>query len=194
MCIRDRYEIADPKNYLLPDVNCDFSHVEITEIEKDRVLVSGAKGKPPSENYKVCLTYEAGFRGGHLFGFYGSDATDKANAFAKAALSRSRNSLQRKNLEPFIEESVEIIGSGSQFGPRKNSQNSSEVFAKIAVKHENPKGVGVFLKDATGLGLSSPPGLSGFAGARPKPSPILSLFSFLYKKGNVGFTLSLIHI
>ncbi len=183
------YEIGDPKNYLLPDVNCDFSQVEIIEIEKDRVLVSGAKGKPPSEYYKVCLTYEAGFRGGHLFGFYGSDASDKANAFAKAAISRSRNSLQKKKLEPFIEESVEIIGSGSQFGTQKNSQESNEVFAKIAVKHESPKGVGVLLKDATGLALSSPPGLSGFAGARPKPSPILSLFSFLYKKENVEFTL-----
>ena len=183
------YEIGDPENYLLPDVNCDFSRVEIKEIERDRVYVSGARGKPPSESYKVCLTYEAGFRGGHLFGFYGSDATDKANAFAKAAISRSRYSLEKKNLEPFIEESVEIIGSGSQFGTQKNSQDSNEVFAKIAVKHESPKGVGIFLKDATGLGLSSPPGLSGFAGARPKPSPILSLFSFLYKKENIGFTL-----
>ena len=183
------YEIGDPENYLLPDVNCDFSQVEIKEIERDRVYVSGARGKPPSESYKVCLTYEAGFRGGHLFGFYGSDATDKANAFAKAAISRSRYSLEKKNLEPFIEESVEIIGSGSQFGTQKNSQDSNEVFAKIAVKHESPKGVGIFLKDATGLGLSSPPGLSGFAGARPKPSPILSLFSFLYKKENIAFTL-----
>ena len=51
--------------------------------------------------------------------------------------------MQRKKLEPFIEESVEIIGAGSQFGLRRNSQNSSEVFAKIAVKHENPKGAGV---------------------------------------------------
>ena len=183
------YEIGDPENYLLPDVNCDFSQVEIKEIERDRVYVSGARGKPPSESYKVCLTYEAGFRGGHLFGFYGSDATDKANAFAKAAISRSRYSLEKKNLEPFIEESVEIIGSGSQFGTQKNTQDSNEVFAKIAVKHESPKGVGIFLKDATGLGLSSPPGLSGFAGARPKPSPILSLFSFLYKKENISFTL-----
>ena len=183
------YEIGDPENYLLPDVNCDFSQVEIKEIERDRVYVSGARGKPPSESYKVCLTYEAGFRGGHLFGFYGSDASDKANAFAKAAISRSRYSLEKKNLEPFIEESVEIIGSGSQFGTQKNSQDSNEVFAKIAVKHESPKGVGIFLKDATGLGLSSPPGLSGFAGARPKPSPILSLFSFLYKKENISFTL-----
>ena len=183
------YEIGDPENYLLPDVNCDFSQVEIKEIERDRVYVSGARGKPPSESYKVCLTYEAGFRGGHLFGFYGSDATDKANAFAKAAISRSRYSLEKKNLEPFIEESVEIIGSGSQFGTQKNTQDSNEVFAKIAVKHKSPKGVGIFLKDATGLGLSSPPGLSGFAGARPKPSPILSLFSFLHKKENIGFTL-----
>ena len=183
------YEIGDPKNYLLPDVNCDFSQVKIREVETDRVHVSGAIGQPPSESYKVCLTYEAGFRGGHLFGFYGSDATEKANAFANAAISRSRNSLQKKKLEPFIEESVEIIGSGSQFGTQKNSQESNEVFAKIAVKHESPKGVGVFLKDATGLALSSPPGLSGFAGSRPKPSPILSLFSFLYKKENIGFTL-----
>ena len=183
------YEIGDPKDYLLPDVNCDFSQVKITEVETDRVHVSGAIGQPPSESYKVCLTYEAGFRGGHLFGFYGSDATEKANAFANAAISRSRYSLQKKKLEPFIEESVEIIGSGSQFGTQKNSQGSNEVFAKIAVKHESPKGVGVFLKDATGLALSSPPGLSGFAGSRPKPSPILSLFSFLYKKENIGFTL-----
>ena len=183
------YEIGDPKNYLLPDVNCDFSQVKIREVETDRVHVSGAIGQPPSESYKVCLTYEAGFRGGHLFGFYGSDATEKANAFANAAISRSRYSLQKKKLEPFIEESVEIIGSGSQFGTQKNSQGSNEVFAKIAVKHESPKGVGVFLKDATGLALSSPPGLSGFAGSRPKPSPILSLFSFLYKKENIGFTL-----
>ena len=91
------YEIGDPKNYLLPDVNCDFSQVKIREVETDRVHVSGAIGQPPSESYKVCLTYEAGFRGGHLFGFYGSDATEKANAFANAAISRSRYSLQKKN-------------------------------------------------------------------------------------------------
>jgi hypothetical protein len=27
------------------------------------------------------------------------------------------------------------------------------------------------LKESVGLGLATPPGLSGFAGARPKPSP-----------------------
>jgi hypothetical protein len=185
------YEIGDPSRYLLPDVNCDFSLVQMEELEPNRVVVRGAKGSAPSDSYKVCLTYSSGFRGGHLFGFYGSDATEKAEAFSKAALARASMTLKKKNLKPFQEESVEIIGSGSQFGRKNNYNSSSEVFAKIAVKHEDPSGVGVLLKDATGLGLSSPPGLSGFAGARPRPSPILSLFSFLHKKHSVNFTLQI---
>ena len=60
-----------------------------------------------------------------------------------------------------------------------------EVAIKIAVRHSNPIGVGIFLKEATGLGLSAPPGLSGFAGARPKPSPVMSLFSYLLPKLDV---------
>ena len=185
------YEIGDPSQYLLPDVNCDFSQVEMEDLGSDKVLVRGAKGSAPSDKYKVCMTYNAGFRGGHLFGFYGSDATEKAEAFAKAAISRASATLKKKNLEPFKEKSVEIIGSGSQFGRQDNYNKANEVFAKIAVKHDDPKGVAILLKDATGLGLSSPPGLSGFAGARPKPSPILSLFSFLQKKTDLSFTLQI---
>ena len=36
-----------------------------------------------------------------------------------------------------------------------------------------------------GLGLATPPGLSGFAGARPKPSPVVRLFSFALPKGSI---------
>ena len=185
------YEIGDPSQYLLPDVNCDFSQVEMEDLGSDKVLVRGAKGSAPSDKYKVCMTYSAGFRGGHLFGFYGSDATEKAEAFAKAAISRASATLKKKNLEPFKETSVEIIGSGSQFGQKDNYNKANEVFAKIAVKHDDPKGVAILLKDATGLGLSAPPGLSGFAGARPKPSPILSLYSFLQKKTDLNFTVQI---
>ena len=41
------------------------------------------------------------------------------------------------------------------------------------------------LKETAGLGLATPPGLSGFAGARPKPSPVIRLFSFLTPKSEV---------
>ena len=54
---------------------------------------------------------------------------------------------------------------------------------KIAVKHPDAAGIGIMLKEAVGLGLATPPGLSGFAGARPSPSPVVRLFSFALLKG-----------
>jgi len=185
------YEIGDPQAYLLPDVTCDFSDVRLTETEPNVVRIEGTQGKPPSSSYKTCLTWHDGFRGGHLFGYYGIDAEKKAGAFADAALRRSRDTLRQRNMPDFTETSVEILGAESQFGAARQSGPAREVNAKIAVKHPDAKGVGLFLKEATGLGLSSPPGLSGFAGARPKPSPVLSLFSFLLPKDQVAITVKL---
>ena len=179
------YEIGDPANYILPDVTCDFSSVKIKEVSSNSVEVSGAKGYQPPDTLKVCLTYSDGYRGGHLYGFYGMEAVKKAEAYSHAVISRAKADLRNINLDDFTEVSTEILGSEAQFGKASKGQNNREVFVKIAVKHPSPKGVDIMLKAATGLGLSSPPGLSGFAGARPKPTPVLALFSFLISKEKV---------
>lgn len=62
---------------------------------------------------------------------------------------------------------------------------------KIAVKHPDAMGIGILLKEAVGLGLASPPGLSGFQGGRPKPSPVVRLFSFTLPKDKVEIRLEL---
>jgi hypothetical protein len=183
------YEIGNPQTYWLPDVCCDFSEVRIQQADPDRVHVSGAIGYPPPATYKVCLTWRNGYRGGHLFGFYGIDAEHKAQVFAQAAIERSRDLLKRAQAPDFSETSVELIGAESQFGEQRNSGVSREVAAKIAVRHPSALGVGLFIKEATGLGLSAPPGLCGFAGARPKPSPVMALFSITVPKEMVSVQL-----
>ncbi|WP_435660248.1 acyclic terpene utilization AtuA family protein [Leisingera caerulea] len=179
------YETGDPQAYVLPDAVCDFSAVTVTETGPDRVRVAGARGRGVPDAYKTCITWQDGFRSGHYFTFYGLDAEAKARAFAKAALARSRDLLQAVKLPDFSDVSIELIGSESQFGGLRQSEPAREVAAKIAVRHSDARGVGVFLKEAVGLGLSAPPGLSGFAGARPKPSPVLALFSCLLPKAQV---------
>ena len=180
------YEIGDPQAYLLPDVACDFSHVAISEKGKDRVRVSGARGRPAPDSYKVCATYLDGFRGGLSMSFYGIDASRKAERFAEAVFKRARSTLRGLNLPEFTETSIEVIGAESQFGAERRITTSREVAVKIAAKHPEASGIGVLLKEATGLGLATPPGLSGFAGGRPKPMPVARLFSFTLSKRAVS--------
>ena len=184
------YEIGDPQAYLLPDVACDFSAVTLEQTGPDRVLVAGARGLGIPDSYKTCLTWADGYRSGHIFTFYGLEAEAKAQHFADTVLQRCRATLKRMQAPDYTDVSVELIGTESQFGLLRSSAPAREVAAKIAVRHPDARAVGLFLKEATGLGLATPPGLSGFAGARPKPSPVLALFSYLTPKDQVAVRLS----
>ncbi|MCK0070360.1 acyclic terpene utilization AtuA family protein [Kordiimonas laminariae] len=185
------YEIGDPQAYVLPDVVCDFSGVELEEIGVDRVAVSGAKGRAATDTYKVCATYADGFRGGLLMSFYGIDAARKARSFADAAFARADKFLRLSNAGDYTEKSVEILGSESQYGDFGSGQDAREVVLKIGVKHPDMRAVGLLLKEATGLGLATPPGLSIFSSGRPKPSPVVRLFSFLLPKNKIAIEIDL---
>ena len=177
------YEIGDPSAYILPDVICDFSEVKITQAGNNRVHISPAIGYMPPNTYKTCLTYKDGFRAGTYVTIYGGNATAKAEKLAQAALTRAKKTLRLFNLGDYTEVSQEILGSGSQFG---EVRASDEVVMKLAVKHPEAKAVGIFLKELAGIGLATPPGLSGFTGGgRARPSPVVRLFSYKTDKSEV---------
>ncbi len=179
------YEIGDPQAYFLPDVVCDFSQVKIEDAGANRVKVSNAIGYGPPDTYKVCATYADGFRGGTYMSFIGLDADKKAKTMADAAITRARETLRAMNQPDYTETSVEVIGGGSQYGDHSRSSEPREVVLKLAAKHESDKGISLLLREATGLALATPPGLSGFAGSRAKPSPMIRLFSFLLPRARV---------
>ncbi len=174
------YEIGDPQAYILPDVVCDFSDVTITQDRANRVRVSSARGRPAPDTYKTCLTYQDGWRAGLMITFIGVDAGRKAKKFANTAFARSRALFRQFNAGDFTETSVEIIG-----------EETCEVALKLAVKHPDAMGAGVFLKEVSGLGLATPPGMAIFSGLRPKPSPIVRLFSYTTPKTEVTATVAL---
>ena len=179
------YEIGDPQAYMLPDVICDFSTARIEQVGEDRVQVSGAKGRMAPDTYKVSATYADEYRGGTYMTFYGIDANKKAQALGEAVFDASRRVFGNAGLSDFSETSIELLGTETHYGAFSKVKSSREIVMKIAVKHPDIKGIAVFLKEAVGLGLATPPGLSGFAGSRPSPSPVVRLFSYTVPKEQV---------
>jgi len=177
------YEIGDPQSYILPDVTCDFSEVALEQVSENKVSVSGAKGWSAPSTYKTCMTFLDGFRGGSYVTFYGEGAAKKAQGYHAGVLKRSRAILRSLGFADFTETSMEILGAGSQFGLR--DETAREVVLKTAVKHDDIRGVGIFLKQLAGLGLAAASGISGFTGVRAKPSPVVRLFSYLTDKADV---------
>jgi hypothetical protein len=179
------YEIEDPQAYVLPDVVCDFSAVRLEAQGKDRVHVSGALGMPATDQYKVSVTWLDGFRAGMMLSFTGSEAADKARSFASAALTRATHALRQAGAPDMTETSVEVIGAEDQFGDFGKDPGVREVVLKMAARHADARGVALFIKVVTGLALATPPGLALFNAGRPRPSPVVRLFSFLVPKVQV---------
>lgn len=179
------YEIGDPQTYILPDVVCDFSRVTVTQDGPDVVRVAGAKGRAPTEHYKVSVTYQDGYKGSIMLVFTGFDAEAKFRAYADAALTRARSKLQARNLPDFEETCIEPIGSEAKYGAQARDLGVREIAGRITVKHPDKYGVAIFMTELVGAGLATPAGLSAFSGGKPKPMPVVRLLSCLISKSDV---------
>lgn len=180
------YEIGDPCAYLLPDVACDFTEVEMEQMAPDRVRVSGTKGRAPTGQLKVSATWVDGFRAGFTVLINGRDARTKAHVFAQAGLDRARATLNLMKAPDYREVSFEA------YGGKPGEGDYEEISFKAAVRHDDARAVGLFLKELTGAALATPPGLHIFtAGGRPRPSPVVALFSFLVPAADLTYRISL---
>jgi hypothetical protein len=120
-----------------------------------------------------------------------SKRTKKLKKLAEAVFKAARRTCQSLGLPDYSDTSVELIGAESQYGSNAALTEVREVSMKIAAKHAHSAGISILLKETVGLGLATPPGLSGFQGGRPKPSPVVRLFSFLLPKHCVTATLEI---
>jgi hypothetical protein len=185
------YEIGDPTAYLLPDVACDWTQVELSAVGEDRVLVRGAVGKPSGPSYKVSATYRDGYRATTTLTLVGGDAAGKAQAVADSILLRCSRLLAEAGLEPFDRTSVEIIGSDTMYGARGRRSSAREVVLKVAVHHSERAGASIFGTEVAPALTSTAPGITGFFTGRPAPVDVVRLFSFLIPKSQVDVSYEL---
>jgi hypothetical protein len=178
------YEIGDPRAYHVPDVACDFTEVRFEKVGKDRVRVSGAKGRPPTGSYKVSATFMDGFRNMAFLTIAGDQAAAKARRTGEALFKRMERMLAEQGLPPFSEKRIEIIGAEDMYGAHARP-TSREVVLKMAIKVGSKASAELFAREFAAAGTSMSPGTTGLVGGRPTPTPVIRLFSFLLPKRDV---------
>ncbi|MGC6373397.1 acyclic terpene utilization AtuA family protein [Pseudomonas sp. S2.OTC.A_B10] len=176
------YEIGDPRAYLLPDVICDFSQVKLQQQGKNRVHLHGAKGLPPTDQYKVSATYPDGFRCTASCLIAGIDAVAKAERVSQAIINKTSELFRLRGWAPYTDVNIELLGSEATYGPHAQRQDSREVVVKLAVRHPSKQALVLFAREIAQAATGMAPGLTGIVGGRPTVYPLIRLFSFLIDK------------
>ncbi|PJK37289.1 terpene utilization protein AtuA [Pseudomonas sp. S10E 269] len=178
------YEIGDPHAYLLPDVICDFSKVKLQQQGKHCVRLHGAKGLPPTDQYKVSATYPDGFRCTASCLIAGIDAVAKAERVSQAIINKTSELFSQRGWAPFTGVNIELLGSEATYGAHAMRQDCREVVVKLAVRHPNKQALVLFAREIAQAATGMAPGLTGIVGGRPTVYPLIRLFSFLIDKAS----------
>ncbi len=107
------YEIHDPSSYITPDVVADFTGVRMTQIGKDRVQVTGGRGRPRTDTLKVSVGYVDSWIGEGQLSYGGPGAV----ARGKLALEIVRERLKLTGVQ-YDEIRCDLIGVNALHGDR----------------------------------------------------------------------------
>ena len=176
------YEMGDPGAYVLPDVVCDFTGVQIEEVGADRVRVSGARGLAPTPTYKVCATYPDGYRCTAILNIIGIAAAGKARRTAEAILARTRAIFRELGLPDYSASRIEVLGAETVYGPHARTGETREAVMRLAVAHDQRQALEIFSREIAPAGTSWSPGTTGMGGGRPKVTPAVKPCFFLLEK------------
>ncbi len=175
------YEMGNPARYLTPDCTVDFRSIRLEHAGPDRVRVSGVKGGPATDTYKVSIAYLEGYKAVGTLTISGPDALAKARVCADALWGR----LDRAGVT-FTRTITEFVGSGACHGAIAPApEHAPEVVLRVGVEDASQAKVDRFGKELAPLVTSGPPGVTGFAGGRPKATEVLGYWPALVPKDRV---------
>jgi hypothetical protein len=176
------YEIGDPKDYITPDVVVDFSSIHLAQEGPNRVRVTGIKGAPATDSYKVSCSYADGYSLVGTMIYTWPDAAGKARLAGELVLARA------KALGfSFDEVKVELVGLDACHRDLavQSGANPGEIQLRVAVRGKDKAALERFGRDIVPLVLTGPPGATGFAGGRPRASEVVAYWPGLLDKNHL---------
>jgi len=176
------YEMGDPHEYITPDCVADFTTIQLADDGNDRVRVFGIKGRPSTDSLKVSISYSSGFKAVGTLVYAWPDAYAKAEAADKILRAR----LDRLGLR-FDQILTEFVGANATHGSLAGtpSRDLAEVQLRVGVRGYDRKPIERFTKEIAPLILTGPPGVTGFAGGRPKVEEIVAYWPALIPKSEI---------
>lgn len=154
------YEVHNPKEYITPDVIADFSNIQITDLEPNKVKVTGAKGKPRPQKLKLAIGIQEGFITEQMFFFSYPQAYQKAVYFIEAAQKIWQQlPIKIDRHEASIIGINGIHGNAAPLPPPHILDQLNEVGVRLAIKHTHPAAGKTAMASITCLGLNGPPGI-----------------------------------
>jgi hypothetical protein len=174
--------MGDPHEYITPDCVADFTTIQLEDAGPERVRVYGIKGRAATEFLKVSISYSAGYKAVGTLVYSWPDAFDKAVAADKILRAR----LDRLGLR-FDQVLTEFVGANATHGALAGppSPDLAEVQLRVGVRGGDKKAVERFTKEIAPLILTGPPGVTGFAGGRPKVEEIVAYWPALIPKTEI---------
>jgi hypothetical protein len=176
------YEMGDPARYLGPDCVADFTTIRMEQDGPDRLRVHGVRGGAPTGFYKASISYFNGYKASGQLTVAGPDAVEKAKLCASIVFDRL--ALDGVTFAE-NERTVELLGTGVCHAGIAPPAEPPEVVLRIGVKHHDQAKVDRFGRELAPLVTSGPPGVTGFAGGRPKATEIISYWPALIRKDKV---------
>ena len=173
------YEMGDPHNYITPDVICDFSTLELTQQDKNRVLITKARGRPQTTTHKVSMCYHDGFKASGSIVVSGPQALAKARKFAE--IFQQRIAGDADELEEVL---IEYCGQDACQRSLAATTEGDEILLRLSARAATREKLQKFVKLVPALILSGPPGVA-IVDAAPRLQEIISYWPALLPKDAV---------
>ncbi len=171
------YEMGDPGQYISPDGVAFFNTIKVHDEGNDRVRVTGVRGGPAPEMFKVSMAYTDGWKAEGEVLISGPEVARKAAAVEEI--------FWRKVGHKFAKTNTALIGAGSIWPDRLSDYEPNEIYLRFGVCDDDLAKINDFSKALPALILAGPSGMAVSTRGRPRPQQVVAYWPALMRRDGV---------